>query len=168
MQKLGLIVIIFGLLIVTGLIVSIIGNQFTLDGIIQGNGEVSSTQTVTISADLDKDEVPIGIFAVQVMELKENTIRMKIIDPSGIEIISQYANDDTVEEKFDVLETGIHELIIYSSDDEGIYVTGAIGPLPDTNEKFIISLISTSTLIIGMIGLVVVGTYEVKNRKRSV
>lgn len=168
MQKLGLIVIIFGLLIVTGLIVSIIGNQFTLDGITQGNGEVSSTKTVTISVDLDKDEEPIGIFAVQVMELKENTIRMKIVNPSGIEIISQYANDDTVEEKFDVLETGIHELIIYSSDDEGIYVTGAIGPLPDTNEKFIISLISTSALIIGMIGLAMVGAYEIKNRRRSV
>ena len=42
---------------------------------------------------------------------------------------------DTVEEKFDVLETGTYELIIYSSDDEGIYVTGAIGPLPDESKK---------------------------------
>ena len=161
-------VVIFGLLIVIGLIVSIVGNQFTLDGIIQGNGEVSSTQTVTISADLDRDKTPIGIFAVQVMELKENAIRMKILDPSGMEIISQHVNDNSVEEKFDVLETGTHELIIYSSDSEGIYVTGAIGPIPDTNEKFIISIISTSTLIIGMTGLVVVGAYEIKNRKRSV
>jgi hypothetical protein len=74
----------------------------------------------------------------------------------------------TVEEKFDVLQTGTYELIIHSSDDEGIYVTGAIGPLPDANKKFIISIISTSTLIVGMIGLIVIGTYEIKNRKRSV
>ncbi len=168
MQKFGLIVVIFGLLIVIGLIVSIVGNQFTLDGIIQGNGEVSSTQTVTISADLDRDKTPIGIFAVQVMELKENTIQMKILDPSGIEITAQHVNDSSVEEKFNVLETGTYELIIYSSDNEGIYVTGAIGPVPDTSEKFIISIISTSTLIIGMLGLMVVGMYEIKNRKRSV
>lgn len=168
MQRFGLIVVIFGLLIVIGLIVSIVGNQFVLDGIMQGNGEVNSTQTVTVAANLDKDKTPTGIFAVQVMELKENAIQMKILDPSGIEITSQHVNDSSVEEKFNVLETGTYELIIYSSDNEGIYVTGAIGPVPDTSEKFIISIISTSTLIIGMVGLVAVGTYEIRNRKRSV
>jgi hypothetical protein len=167
-QKSGLIIVILGLLIVTGLLVSIVGNQMTLEGIIQGNGKVSSTQTVTILADFDMEETQIGVFAVQVMELKENTIRMKILDPSDIEIISQDVNEDTVEEKFNVLETGTYELIIHSSDDEGIYVTGAIGPLPDANKKFIISIISTSTLVIGMAGLVVIGAYEIKNRKRSV
>lgn len=168
MQKSGLIIVILGLLIVTGLLVSIVGNQITLEGIIQGNGKVSSSQTVTISANLDIEETPIGVFAVQVMEFKENTIRMKILDPLDIEIISQDVNEDTIEEKFDVLKTGTYELIIHSSDDEGIYVTGAIGPLPDANKKFIISIISTSTLIIGMVGLIVIGIYEIKNRKRSV
>ncbi len=168
MQKSGLIIVISGLLIATGLFVSIIGNQVTLERIIQGNGEVSSTQTVTVSADFDMEETQIGVFAIQVMEFKENAIVIKIIDPSDIEIISQEVNEDTIEEKFEILETGTYELIIYSSDDEGIYVTGAIGPLPDANKKFIISIISTSTLIIGMIGLVAIGIYEIKNRKRSV
>ena len=168
MQKSGPVIVILGLLIVAGLLVSIVGNQVTLEGIIQGNGKVSSTQTVTISADFDMKETQIGVFAVQIMEFKENTIRMKILDPSDIEIISQGVNEDTVEEKFEVLETGTYELIIYSSDDEGIYVTGAIGPLPDANKKFIISIISTSTLIVGMVGLIVIGIYEIKNRKRSV
>ena len=168
MQKSGLIIVILGLLIVTGLLVSIVGNQVTLEGIIQGNGKVSSTQIVTISADFDMEKTQTGVFAVQVMEFKENTIHMKILDPSDIEIISQDVDADTIEEKFDVLETGTYELIIYSSDDAGIYVTGAIGPLPDANKKFIISIISTSTLIIGMVGLVAIGIYEIKNRKRSV
>jgi len=167
-QKSGLIIVILGLLIVTGLVVSIVGNQVTLEGINQGNGEISSTQTVTISVDLDMEKTPIGIFAVQVMEFKENTISIKILDPSDIEIIFQEVNEDTIEEKFDVLETGTYQLVIQSSNDEGIYVTGAIGPLPDANKKNIISIISTSTLLIGMIGLVVIGIYEIKNRKRSV
>ena len=168
MQKSGLIIVILGLLIVTGLVVSIVGNQVTLEGINQGNGEVSSTQTVTISVDFDMEKTPIGIFAVQVMEFKENTISIKILDPSDIEIIFQEVNEDTIEEKFDVLETGTYKLVIQSSNDEGIYVTGAIGPLPDANKKNIISIISTSTLLIGMIGLVVIGIYGIKNRKRSV
>lgn len=168
MQKSGLIIVILGLLIVTGLVVSIVGNQVTLEGINQGNGEVSSTQTVTISVDFDMEKTPIGIFAVQVMEPKENTISIKILDPSDIEIIFQEVNEDTIEEKFDVLETGTYQLVIQSSNDEGIYVTGAIGPLPDASKKNIISIISTSTLLIGMIGLVVIGIYGIKNRKRSV
>ena len=168
MQKSGLIIVILGLLIVTGLVVSIIGTQMTLEGINQGNGEVSSTQTVTISTDFDMEKTPVGIFAVQVMEFKENTISIKILDPSDIEIIFQEVNEDTIEEKFDVLETGTYQLIIQSSNDEGIYVTGAIGPLPDASKKNIISIISTSTLLIGMIGLVVIGIYGIKNRKRSV
>ena len=87
MQKSGLIIVILGLLIVTGLVVSIFGNQLTLEGITQGNGKVSLTETVTISVDLDKETTPIGIFAVQVMEFKENSISIKILDPSDIEII---------------------------------------------------------------------------------
>jgi hypothetical protein len=167
-QKSGLIIVILGLLIVTGLVVSIVGNQVTLEGINQGNGEVSSTQAVTISVDFDMEKTPIGIFNVQVMEFKENTISIKILDPSDIEIVFQEVNEDTIEEKFDVLETGTYQLVIQSSNDEGIYVTGAIGPLPDANKKNIISIISTSTLLIGMIGLVVIGIYGIKNRKRSV
>lgn len=165
MQKSGLVIVILGLLIISGLVVSIVGNQLTLEGIIQGNGKVSTTETVTISVDFDMKETPTGIFAVQVMEFKENAISAKIIDPSNIEIISQQVNMDSIEKKFDILETGTYQLIIQSSDEDEIYVTGAIGPLPDTNKKFIISIISTSTLIIGMAGLVGMGLYIIKNRK---
>ena len=51
---------------------------------------------------------------------------------------------------------------------KGFMLQEQLGPLPDANKKNIISIISTSTLIIGMAGLVVIGIYEIKNRKRSV
>ena len=168
MQKSGLIIVIFGLLIVVGLVVSIVENQITLEGINQGNGKVSSVDTVTISVNIDKETTPVGIFAVQVMEFKENTISAKILDPSNIEIISQKINDETIEKEFDVFESGIYQLIIQSNQDDGIYVTGAIGPLPDTDKKFILSIISLSILIIGMIGLATAGIIGIKNRKKSV
>ena len=168
MQKSGLIIVIFGLLIVTGLVVSIVENQITLEGINQGNGKVSSVDTVTVSVDLDKEISPVGIFAVQIMEFKENTISAIILDPSNIEIISQKVNEETLEKEFDVFETGTYQLIIQSTDEDEIYVTGAIGPLPDADKKFILSVISLSILIIGMIGLATIGIIEIKNRKKSV
>ena len=168
MQKSGLVFVIFGLLIVVGLVISVIENQITLEGINQGNGKVTSSEIVTISADIDRENTQTGIFAVQVMEFKENTISAKILDPSDIEIISQNVNEDTFEEEFDIVESGTYQLIIQSSDDEEIYVAGAIGPLPDADKKLIISTISLTILIVGMIGLVITGIIEIKNRKKSV
>ena len=160
--------VIFGLLIVTGLVVSMVENQITLEGINQGNGKVSSIETVTVSVDFDKEITPVGIFAVQIMEFKKNTISAIILDPSNIEIISQKVNEETLEKEFDVFETGTYQLIIQSTDEDGIYVAGAIGPLPDADKKFILSMISLSILIIGMIGLVTIGVIGIKNRKKSV
>lgn len=168
MQKSGLTIVIFGLLIVAGLVVSIVENQITLEGINQGNGKVSSIETVTVSVNLDKEIAPTGIFAVQIMEFKENVITAIILDPSNIEIISEKINEETIEKEFDVFETGIYQLIIQSSDENEIYVTGAIGPLPDADKKFILSIISLSLLIAGMVGLAVMGIIEIKNRKKSV
>jgi len=167
-QKSGLMTVIFGLLIVTGLVVSMVENQITLEGINQGNGKVSSIETVTVSVDFDKETTPVGIFAVQIMEFKKNTISAIILDPSNIEIISQKVNEETLEKEFDVFETGTYQLIIQSSDEDEIYVAGAIGPLPDADKKFILSIISLSILIIGMIGLVTIGIIGIKNRKQSV
>ena len=168
MQKSGLIIVIFGLFIVSGLVVSIVENQITLEGINQGNGKVSSIETVTISVDLDKEISSVGIFAVQIMEFKENVITAIILDPSNIEIMSEKINEETIEKEFDVFETGTYQLIIQSSNEDGIYVAGAIGPLPNADKKFILSIISLSLLISGMIGLAVTGIIGIKNRKKSV
>jgi len=160
--------VIFGILIVAGLATSVVENQITLEGIIQGNGKVSLAEIVTISVNLDKNETPVGIFAVQIMEFKENTFSVKMLDPSSIEIISEKINEDTIEQEFRVLDSGNYELIIESLDDKESYVAGAIGPLPDTNKKLIISSISSACIIIGMIGLVILAIYEIRNKRKLV
>jgi len=166
-QKSGLVIVIFGLLIVAGLGFSVIENQITLEGINQGNGKVSSSETVTVSVEIEREDTQTGIFAVQVMEFKENAISAKILDPSEIEIISQNVNEDTLEEEFDIVESGTYQLIIQSSADDEIYVTGAIGPLPDTDKKLILSTVSLAIMITGMIGLAITGIIGIKNRKNQ-
>ena len=117
MQKTGLLIVVFGILIVVGLGTSVLENQVTLEGITQGNGKVSVSETVTISADLDKKKTPMGIFAVQIMEYQRKYIFSKILDPSGMEIISEKINEDTIEQEFEIFDSGNYELIIQSSDD---------------------------------------------------
>jgi hypothetical protein len=167
-QKTGLFIVIFGILIVAGLGMSVIENQITLEGIVQGNGKVNAEQVITISVNLDKDETQVGIFAVQIMDFKENTFSVKIIDPSNTEIISKKIDIDTVEQEFKVLNSGNYKLIIQSSDYKESYVAGAIGPLPDADKKLIITSSSTLCIIIGMGGLGIVAIYEIRNKRKSV
>jgi len=167
-QKTGLFIVIFGILIAAGLGISVIENQITLEGIVQGNGKVNAEQVITISVNLDKEKTPAGIFAVQIMDFKENTFSVKIIDPTDTEIISKKIDMDTVEQEFKVLNSGNYELIIQSSDYKESYVAGAIGPLPDADKKLIIASSSTLCIIIGMGGLGIVAIYEIRNKRKSV
>ena len=159
--------VISGALIVIGLIMLVIGNQIILEGVSQGNGTVSLSQTLTISADFDKQETSKGVFAVQVMEFKDNTFSARLLDSFDIEVFSLGINEETIEEEFDILETGSYKLIIESTSNEETHVFGAIGPLPDGGVKTL-GFISVYILVIGMVGLVGVGVYAVKNRKRSI
>ena len=167
MQKSGIGIIVSGVLIVIGLILLVIGNQIILEGISQGNEKVSSSQTLSISVEFDSQETQTGVFAVQIMEFKGNRVSVKVLDPFDSEIITQTINEQTIEKEFNVLETGTYKLIIESTGDEEIEVVAAIGPFPDDGKK-LLGFISVYVLIIGMVGLVVVGIYEVKNRRRSI
>ena len=167
MQKLGIMLICSVALIVIGLILLVLGNQIILEGVSQGSGKVSSEQTLVISGDFVLQDTSVGVFAVQIMEFKDNTFFAKVLDPSGSEIISQTINEETIEKGFDVLETGTYKLIIESTSDEETQMFAAIGPLPDAGKKSL-GFVSVYILVIGMVGLVAAGIYGVKNRVRSV
>ena len=164
MQKLGILLVGTTSLIVIGLILLVVGNQIILEGISQENGKVSSSQTLSISVDFDLQETSTGIFAVQIMEFKDNIFSAKVLDPFDSEIIFQTINEETIEKEFDVLETGTYKLIIESTSNEEAIVFAAIGPLPDVGKKSL-GFISVYILVIGMGGLIVVGIYGVKNRR---
>ncbi|AJW71599.1 hypothetical protein [Nitrosopumilus adriaticus] len=167
MQKSGMIIIGSGVLIIIGLFLLVLGNQAILEGIVQENGKVSSEQVLSIDNNFDPQTTPIGVFAVQIGDFQENTFSAKIVDPLGIEITSQQINDETIEEEFEVLETGIYKLIIQSNSNEESQVFGAIGSLPDSGKK-VLGFIPVYVIVAGMIGLVVVGILGIRNRKRSV
>lgn len=162
-----MVLVISGGLIVIGLVLVVLGNQIILEGVTQGNGKIKSDQALTIVGNLDTQKTSIGVFAVQIIEFKDNTFSAKVLDPLDIEIISQEINEDTIEKEFDIIETGIYKLIIESVNNEETQVFGAIGPLPD-GSKTLLGFISIYVLVIGMIGLVGVGIYQIKNRMKSV
>lgn len=167
MQKSGTVLVISGGLIVIGLVLLVLGNQIILEGVSQGNGKIKSEQALTIIGNLDTQKTLTGVFAVQIIEFKDNIFSVKVLDPLDIEIISQEINEDTIEKEFEIVETGTYKLIIESISNEESQVFGAIGPLPDGN-KTLLGFISIYVLVIGMIGLVGVGIYQIKSKIKSV
>ena len=163
MEKIGLVIIASGAIIVIGLVLLALGNQVILDSVNQGDGKVSINQDITVSTSIDSKKTSVGIFAVQVIDIKENIFSAKVLDPLGIEIIALKINEETIEEEFDVIESGIYKLVIQSSIEEKSQVFGAIGPLPDEGKKTI-SFISVYVVIIGMIGLFGAGILKIKKR----
>ncbi len=143
-------------LIAIGLLLLVLGNQIILEGISQGDGKVSSSQSLTVSADFDSQETSVGIFAVQIMEFKDNIFSAKVLDPFDNEIISQPINEETIEKEFDVLETGTYILIIESTSNEEPIVFAAIGPLTDEVKK-LLRFISVYVIATGIVGLVSAG-----------
>lgn len=167
MQKAGIILVSSGALIVIGLILLAVGNQIILEGVFQGNGKINSSQDLTILGEFNSEASAIGVFAVQVMEFKENTVSAKILDPFDNQIASKNVDEETIEEEFDIIDTGSYKLLIQTNSNEDIQVFGAIGPLPDAGKKSL-SFISAYILIIGMIGLVGSGIYKIKSKKKSI
>ncbi len=164
MQKFGIMLIGSTSLIVIGLILLVVGNQIILGEISQGDGKVSTSQTLTISGDFDSQEMSKGVFAVQIMQFKDNIFSAKVLDPFDSEIIFQTINEETIEKEFDFLESGTYKLIIESTSNEETIVFAAIGPLPDAGKKSL-GFISVYILVIGMVGLIVAGIYGIKNRR---
>lgn len=166
MQKSAL-VVGSGAVIIIGLFLLVLGNQSILEGVIQDNGVVSSEQAFSISNNFDSQTTPIGVFAVQITEFRENTFSAKILDPLDIEITSHQINDETIEEEFKVIDSGTYKLIIQSNSNEETLVFGAIGSLPDSGKQ-ILGFIPVYVIIAGMLGLAIVGILGIKNRRRSV
>jgi len=166
-QKSGMTIVGSAVLIAIGLIVSVAGEQIIVAGFSQESGKVNSSQILSISVEFDSQDTSIGIFAVQIMEFKDNTFSAKILDPFDSEIISQSIMKKTIENKFDIFETGEYKLIIESTSNEESIVFATIGPLPDAS-KLLLRPISMIILVSGMVGLVVVGIYGVINRRRSI
>ena len=148
-----------------GIILSFYGNQVIFEDLIKGEGQVKFGENLIIPVELDNTETQTGIYAIQIINFKEG-ITAKILDPHDKEIESQAINEEVFEGRFNITMSGIYKLVIENTDEKEIKIFGVIGPEPDAGKKSLVS-ISPWILIIGLIGVVGVAIYAIKNRKKS-
>ena len=156
---------IVGSIVGVGIILSFYGNQVIFEDLNKGEGQVKFGENLIIPVELDNTETQTGIYAVQIINFKEG-ITAKILDPFDKEIESQSMDKEVFEGRFNIAVSGIYKLVIENIDEKEIKVFGVIGPEPDAGKKSL-GFISLYILIIGLIGMVGVAIYAIKNRKKS-
>lgn len=156
---------IVGSIIGIGIILSFYGNQVIFEDLIKGEGQIKFGENLTIPVELDNMKTQTGIYAIQIIDFKKG-VTAKILDPFDKEIESQSINEEVFEGRFDIAVSGIYKLVIENTDEKEIKIFGVIGPEPDAGKKSL-GFISLYILIIGLIGMVGVAIYAIKNRKKS-
>ena len=164
MQKSSILFVIVGSIVGVGIVLSFYGNQVIFEDLNKGEGQVKFGENLTIPVELDNTKTQTGIYAIQIINFKEG-ITAKILDPFDKEIESQLI-DEVFEGRFNIAVSGIYKLVIENTDEKEIKIFGVIGPEPDAGKKSL-GFISLYILIIGLIGIVGVAIYAIKNRKKS-
>jgi len=165
MQKSGILFVIVGSIVGVGIILSFYGNQVIFEDLNKGEGQVKFGENLIIPVELDNTKTQTGIYAIQIINFKEG-ITAKILDPFDKEIESQLIDEEVFEGRFNIAVSGIYKLVIENINEKEIKIFGVIGPEPDAGKKSL-GFVSLYILIIGLIGMVGVAIYAIKNRKKS-
>lgn len=170
MQRSGLFLVIVGVLIVVGMGLLFYGSQIIAENLVTESVNVSPGESLEIISELDSSITGNGIYIVQTLNFKENSIYVKVIDPFGNQILSKTVESDSFEDNFEISANGPHTLLIENGGIEETMIVGMIGNHPDENELSISRNVTFSgiyLLIVGMIGLIGVGIYAIINRRKN-
>ncbi len=159
--------LIVGALIAGGIILSFYGSQLTTQNIIVKEEIVLPDSSLEVSIELDPSVRETGVFAVVVLEnFEDGTISFSVFDPFGSKIISKIAEKESTEERFEITSGGTYKLEIQNSGLEESNVVVGLGYMPDEGTR-LIGVMGTSILISGLIGIVGIAVYSIRNRQKK-
>lgn len=165
MQKPTVFLVIVGALLAAGMILSFYGAQLTTQDLTVKEENILSGDSLEISTELDPLKSSNGVFVIQILEDKENVLTAKISDPLGFEILSLPIDRESLEERFEISSKGTYQLVVENSGLEDLQVVVAIGHMPDKS-TISVGITGFYLLIVGLIGIVGVGIYAIRNRNR--
>ena len=165
MEKPLIFLIIVGALIAAGIILSFYGSQLTTQDIIVKEESIAPGSAVEVSIELDPKVSETGVFAVLLEKYEEDSISVSVYDPSGSEIISNIAEKESTEERFEIISSGTYKLEIKNSGLEESQIVAGLGYMPDA-VTLSVGITGFYLLIVGLIGIVGIGVYSFRNRQK--
>jgi len=167
MQKPLVMMVVVGVLIAVGITLSFYGSQVITEGLSHNEGQVIPSGSLELSSDIDVTTSSFGVYVVQVQNFKEDAIHAKVFDPFGTEIVSTTIERESFEQRFDVATSGTYRLLIENTGQDPTQIIAVIGPMPDPG-KLSFGITGFYILILGLIGIVGVGIYAVRNRRKKI
>ncbi len=145
---------------------SFYGSQIIIQDLVSEQAEVIPGNSLEITVELDSSVSETGVYVVQIMNFKEDSISAKIFDPFDIQIVSKTIEANNLGYSFEITTTGTYRLIVENFGTEETLIVGVLGHMPDKS-KLSIGISGFYLLIVSMIGIVVVGIYAFKKRQKK-
>jgi len=166
MQKSIIFLLIVGALIPIGIALSYYSSQVIISNVVPNQSTIIPGDSLELDAELSPSVTKIGLYFVQAMNFEENSIHAKIFDPLGNQIVSKTLESEKFEDQFDITTSGTYTLVVENSGVEETVIIRVISHMPSGN---IISLSYAGLyiLIVGMIGIVGLGIFVLKNRRKN-
>jgi hypothetical protein len=166
MEKSLIFLICVGSLIGAGIILSFYGAQLTTQNLTVKEDNISPSSSLEITVDLSTSVGKTGVYGILTDNFEEGKISATVYDPVGTPIISKPIDKKSSEDRFEINSSGSYKLVIENSGLEMKHVVAGIGYMPD-NTILSVGIIGFYVLIVGLIGIIGIGIYAIRNRRKK-
>lgn len=166
MEKSLIFLLIIGVILGAGMILSFYGAQLTTQDIIVQEESIDPGYSVEVTVELDPKVSETGVYAVLIDNFKEDSISISMHDPLGSKILSNIAEKESTEERFEITSSGTYKLEIANSGLEASQIVAGLGYMPDVG-TLSIGVTGFYLLLVGLIGIVGIGFYVIRNRQKN-
>lgn len=166
MQKSPVFLVIVSSLIVIGIILSFYGAQLTTQNLTVKEEKLVPGSSFEIMAGLDLSRGETGVYGILVENFEKDAISVTVIDPLGNQVISKTVDKESTEERFKIASSGTYKLVIENSGLKETQIVAGVGHMPD-NSAISVGIMGFYILIIGLIGMVAIGIYAIRNKRKQ-
>lgn len=152
-------------ILAAGIILSFYGAQLTTHDIIVKEENVVPGNAVEVSKELDPEISETGVYAVLIEKYEEDSISISVYDPFDSKILSSVAEKESNEERFEIKSSGTYKLEIENLGEEDTKIIAGLGYMPDAS-TLSVGITGFFLLVVGLIGIVGIGIYAIKNRPK--
>lgn len=166
MQRPLIFLLIVGSLIGVGIILSFYGAQLATQNLTVKEENLGSDSSMEVMVELDPSIGETGVYGILLAKFEENAISVSVFDPLGVQILSKTIDKESTEERFKIGSSGSYKIVIENSGLEETKIVAGVGYMPDSN-TLSVGIAGFDILVVGLIGIVVIGVYTIRNRRKE-
>ena len=166
MEKSLVFLLIVGIILGSGIVLSFYGAQLSTQNLVVKDETVAPGSSIEVTRELDPEIIETGVYAILLDDFEEDSIYVSVYDPLGSEIVSSIAEKESSEERFEIISSGSYTMKIENIGIEDTYVVAGFGYMPEVG-TLSVGITGFYLVIVGLIGIVGVGFYAVKSRRKN-